>query len=90
MFDLIDSLKIKPLTSYLSLLLHRHIIQGSKKYTKKCVMMVKMGEKKTKFRVLYTFKKYTTTGCGGCDSYKLCQTWRCRGAFPHHQISLVK
>ena len=46
MFDLIDPLKIKPLTSYLSLLLHRHIIQGSKKYTKKCVMMVKMGEKK--------------------------------------------
>ena len=48
MFDLIDSLKIKPLTSYLSLLLHRHIIQGSKKYTKKCVMMVKTGEKKNK------------------------------------------
>ena len=34
------------------------------------VEIVKIGQKRPKFGVLYT-KKYTTVGCGGCDKYEL-------------------
>ena len=53
------------------------------------IILVKGDQKSPKFRVLYTSKKHA--GCGGCDLYELIsQTWRCRGALPHHQIGLVK
>ena len=54
-------------TSYLSILVHRRIIEVYKKYTKFGQHFAFAMLKSTPAR-----KKYTTAGCGSCDKYELC------------------